>query len=123
MTIQLELWQLISVTATLIIAIVTAFWQLAKMIIRHASADLERRFKVISDHLDAQDGRMSSLEGVVTELRVELARDYVKREDHVRDIGTLAAKFEALAINVERLFRDHSKETLQLIRQEMERRK
>lgn len=121
MTIQLELWQLASAIGSICFVTVAAFWALAKVIAAQAREQIKAQFKTISAHLDAQDIRLTTLEGVVTELRVELAKEYTRREDHVRDIGTLAAKFEALAINVERLFREHGRETLQLIRQEMGR--
>lgn len=106
MTIQLELWQFIS----LIIAVIGAFWAMAKVIARQ-----------IGKHLDLQDLRLATLEKALNELKVEMARDYVRRDDYIRDIGSLSAQFQNLAINVERMFRDVGKETLQMIRQEMNR--
>ena len=119
MTIQVELWQLVSLTATLLIAIIGAFWALARLIILRASEDLDRRFKAITFHLNSQDTNMKQLQAQLTDLRVEVGRDYVRRDDYVRDIGTLATKFEALAINVERMFRDATRDTLSMIKAEL----
>jgi hypothetical protein len=107
MTIQLEFYQL----ALIIIAIIAGFWALAKVIGRQIDA----KFEAITKHLGAQDERLTALEKQVTDLRVELARDYVHHNDYTRDIGILATKFEALAINVERLLHDMTKETMRMI--------
>lgn len=111
MTIHLEFYHL----AMVVIAIIGGFWALVKVIGRLIGA----KFTEISEHLGEQDERMTSLERMFNELRVELARDYVHHDDYVRDIGMLATKFEALAINVERMFRESAKETIAMIKQEL----
>lgn len=109
MTIQLEFYQLVMI----VFAIVAGFWALAKVIGRQ----IDSKFKEITEHLGAQDNRLTALEKQVTDLRVELARDYVHHNDYTRDIGTLASKFEALAINVERMLHNMTKETIDMIRE------
>jgi hypothetical protein len=105
-TIQLELWQFIS----LIVAVIGAFWAMAKVIARQ-----------IGKHLDLQDARLATLEKTLNALQVEMARDYVRRDDYIRDIGSLSNQFQNLAISVERMFREVGRETLQMIRQEVSR--
>lgn len=109
MTIQLEFYQLVMIVCS----IVAGFWALAKII----GLQIDAKFKAITAHLGAQDVRLTALEQQVTELRVELARDYVHHNDYTRDIGTLATKFEALAINLERALRTMTKETHDMIRE------
>jgi hypothetical protein len=106
-TIQLEFYQLVMI----VVSIVAGFWALAKVI----GLQIDAKFKAITEHLRAQDVRLTALEQQVTDLRVELARDYVHHNDYTRDIGTLASKFEALAINVERMLHEMTKETLKMI--------
>ncbi len=118
-TIQLELWQCLVIVGCCSSAVIVAFWALAQVIAKQAQEGIAKQFKSISEHLTRQDGRMTELEKTITDLRIELARDYVNRNDYVRDIGSLATKFEALAINVERMLRDVTKETLQMIKQEI----
>lgn len=107
MTIHLEFYQLV----VIIFTIIGAFFALVKIIGRQIDA----KFAAITEHLSAQDGRLTALERQVTDLRVELARDYVHHNDYTRDIGTLASKFEALAINVERMLHEMTRETLKMI--------
>src|SRR5258706_12987154 len=107
MTIHLELYQFV----ILVFAITGGFYALVKVIGKMVAS----KFTAISNHLEKQDDRLTALEGQVTELRVELARDYVHHNDYTRDIGTLATKFEALAINVERMLHNSTKETMQMI--------
>lgn len=115
MTIQIETYQIVMIA----FAIIAGFWALGKLIVRQTSADLERRFLQISSHLGEQDGKLGSLERAFHEFRVEVARDYIHRDDYIRDIGTLGTKFEALAINVERMFHEQTRDTLQMIKAEL----
>jgi uncharacterized membrane-anchored protein YhcB (DUF1043 family) len=117
--VTLELWQLVSLLLTLVIAVVGAFWAMAKVIARQSKDQIELQFKAIEKHLGEQDGRLQKLENQVTELRVELPRDYTRRDDHIRDIGTIATKIEALALYFERVVRDAPSDILKLIRDEL----
>lgn len=109
--VTLELWQLASMLLTIVIAVVGGFYALVKIIGRL----IEAKFKAITEHLDKQDARLTMLEKQFSDLRAELYRDYVHHNDYTRDIGTLATKFEALAINVERMLHDMTRETMRLI--------
>jgi len=111
MTIHLEVYQL----AMILFAIVAGFWALFYALAKVIGKQLDAKFQAITDHLGKQDERLTALEKQVTDLRVELARDYVHHNDYTRDIGTLATKFEALAINVERMLHEMTKETLKMI--------
>ena len=119
MIIRLELWQLLMAIGALVSSVIFAFWLLTGVIVRQAQRTLTAQFKAISDHLDIQDGRMDALEKTLTEVRIAISRDYVRRDDYVRDIGTLGSQFQALAINVERMFKEAAKDTLSMIKAEL----
>lgn len=113
MTINLEVYQLVMI----VFAILAGFWALFYALATVIGRQLDAKFTAITKHLGAQDVRLTALERQVTELRVELARDYVHHNDYTRDIGTLATKFEALAINVERMLHNMTRETHQMIKE------
>lgn len=115
MTIHLEAYQLVMI----LFAIVAGFWAMFYALAKVIGKMINEKFTSISDHLKAQDARLSSLEERVNELRIEIARDYVHRDDYVRDIGSLGTQFQALAINVERMFRENARETLSMIKAEI----
>lgn len=112
MTIHLEPYQF----AMIVFAIIAGFWALFYALAKVIGKQLNAKFEEITKHLVVQDATMKDLEEKLTALRVEVGRDYVRRDDYIRDIGTLATKFEALAINLERMLHDMTKETIQMIR-------
>lgn len=117
MTIQLEAYQL----AILIAAVVIAFWLMNRSAIKQTRAIVSAQFNALTSHLKQQDGSVKQLERHVNDLRVELARDYVKRSDNVRDIASLKAQFSHLALTVERKLDDHAAETIKTISKELRR--
>lgn len=103
----------------ILFAIVAGFWAMFYALAKVIGKLINDKFQSISDHLKRQDERLSALESQFNELRVEIARDYVHRDDYVRDIGSLGTQFQALAINVERMFGNATRETLKMIQAEM----
>ncbi len=100
--IHLELWQFLC----LIGGGITALWVLAKIIIHQATARIDQRFREITNHLNTQDDKVDKLQRELSEHRIELARDYVRREDYVQMTATIMNKIDALALNVQTMFRD-----------------
>lgn len=115
MTIQLEAYQL----AILIASVILAFWLLNKSTVRQTRIIAATQFAALTSQLKGQGDRFSHLERQVSDLRVELARDYVKRSDNVRDIASLKAQFSQLALTVERKLDEHAMETIKMIRKEL----
>jgi len=99
MRIEFELWHLVS----LMITVIGAFWTLAKIIALQTKADIERQFRAISDELKAQGQSTQRLERELMELKAELPRDYVRREDFTRVISTFEVKVDNLRLTIERL--------------------
>lgn len=102
---QVELWQLITLLVTMVIAIITAFWALGKVIAKQTIENINVRFKAVHEHMKRQDDDFKALERQLTEVRVALPRDYVRREDHVHDIATIKVSIENLALNMEKWMR------------------
>lgn len=115
MTIHLEFYHLVMI----LFAIIAGFWALFYALAKVIGRLINDKFASISDHLKEQDGKLSSLETKFNELRVEIARDYVHRDDYIRDIGSLGTQFQALAINVERMFHEATRDTLKMIQAEL----
>jgi len=103
--IQVEFWQLAGVLVTLVFANITAFWALAKVIARQTTDNINLRFAEVHKHMKRQDDDFKLLERQLNDMRVELPRDYVRREDHVRDIASIKITVENLALNIEKWMR------------------
>jgi hypothetical protein len=101
MTINMELWQLIS----LLVTIIGAFFGLARMLLQGSQQNIDEKFKVVSDHLKGQDESSRRLERDLMELKAELPRDYVRREDHTQVIATIMTKLDAFQLRMEEAFR------------------
>lgn len=123
MTLELNMGNLIAVA----VAFVGALWALLKVFaVQHEKA-LEARFKGLSEHMknngDAIAARFKSLDESVGGIRnsqareqettqrlerellqfkAELPRDYVRREDFIRAVGTIETKIDNMALRVER---------------------
>lgn len=105
MRIELELWHLI----TLMVTVISAFWALAKVIAAQAKNDIKQQFLAISESLAnqgtelRQQGESSRrLERELLDLKTELARDYVRREDFTRVIASFEVKVDNLRLTIER---------------------
>lgn len=107
MKIELELWHLIS----LVITIIGAFWTLGKLIAVQAKSQIDQQFRTLGEHMRVQAEHMKSqdesdrrLERQLMELKAELPRDYVRREDYAQAIATIMTKMDAMAMRVENHF-------------------
>jgi hypothetical protein len=102
MTVSLELWQLI----TLLFAVVSAFWAIARLLMAQAQRNIDEKFRGIGEHMKGQDESSRRLERDLMELKAELPRDYVRREDYTQAIATIMTKIDAMTLRVEAMFRD-----------------
>ena len=100
MTVQLELWQLI----TLLLAFFGAVWVFGKTLFKQTDVRLGERFAAQEllrvDATVRWDKRFDELRNVDRDLlllRAELPREYMRREDHIRSETVTNAKLDALA--------------------------
>lgn len=98
MTLQLDITYLI----TLAIGIVGAFWGLAKMLLAQTQRHIDDRLGTLADGMRAQDEGARRIERDLMELRAELPRDYVRREDHTRTVAAIQVAIDNLRLTVER---------------------
>lgn len=92
MTLQVEFWHLVTLAGGAISTFVGAYWALVRMLL----AQLDKRFGAI-------ERATRALEREHLELRAELPRDYLRREDAVRETAVVHAKLDSLAARIEML--------------------
>ena len=98
MTLQIEFTYVVSLLAL----IVGAFWGIAKMLLTQSKNHIDEQFKAITNTLKTQDDSSRRIERELLELKAELPRDYVRREDHNRVIGGLQVSLDNLRLTIDR---------------------
>jgi len=97
MRIELELWHLM-VLAT---SIVGGFFAIAKMLMAANQKAIDEKFAAVAKGLESQDQTNRRLERELMELKAELPRNYVRREDYTQAIATIMTKIDHVALRVE----------------------
>jgi chromosome segregation ATPase len=99
----------ISNLAALAVAFVGALWALVKIIAMQQEKSLEARFKTLAESLkDMRDSiareqeTTQRLERELLQFKAELPREYVRREDFIRAVGTIETKIDNMALRMER---------------------
>lgn len=107
MNITVEFWQVVG----LVVTIIGAFFTLAKMLLQGSQQSIDEKFKLMGDHMRAQDESSRRLERDLMDLKAELPRDYVRREDYTQAIAMIVTKLDGVVLRVEQSYRDivHSK--------------
>lgn len=105
MILQVELSQVIGLGLTF----VAAFWGLAKMLIVQSQRHIDAQFGVINNTLKTQDEGNRRIERDLMELKAELPRDYVRREDQNRRDGITQVSIDNLRLTIERFMLERSK--------------
>ncbi len=90
-------------------AFIGALWALVKIIAGQQKTNLDTRLQSLTDSMnkvansvDRDREATRTLERQLMELRVELPRDYVRREDFIRAIATIETKIDNMALRMER---------------------
>lgn len=99
-TIELPLWQLLSLG----VGLLGAFFTLFKLLVAAIERRLDQRFAVMDDRFEAlakDSDRLRQVELGLERLRGEMPLHYVRREDYVRNQTVLEAKLDALALRLE----------------------
>jgi hypothetical protein len=97
MRIELELWHLIVLGTS----IVGGFFAVARMLIAANQKAIDEQFMAVAKGLESQDATNRRLERDLMELKAELPRDYVRREDYTQAIATIMTKIDHVALRVE----------------------
>lgn len=98
MILKLELYHVL----VLVFTIVGAFWGLAKMLVAQSQRHIDEQFKAIAQTLAQQDSSSRRIERELMELKAELPRDYVRREDHNRVVAAIQVSIDNLRLTIER---------------------
>lgn len=98
MTVQFELTWLVG----LVLTVTASFWGMAKLLLSQSQKHIDEQFKAIAATLKSQDDSARRIERELMELKAELPRDYVRREDHNRVIGAVHLSIDNLRLTVER---------------------
>ncbi|TXT39216.1 MAG: phage-like protein exported protein [Comamonadaceae bacterium] len=93
----------------ILIAVVSAFWALIKIINIQQDRRQDERFKALGEMMKAiaatqEKNALATLE-LEREFRrhqTDSAREYVRRDDFVRHVGTLEARIDNFALRMER---------------------
>lgn len=93
MTLQIELWQLLS----LIMAGCGALATLGKILLMQIDKRLEQRFGMVERDIE----NWRRLEREFQDMRADLPLQYVRRDDYVRNQTVIEAKLDALALKLE----------------------
>lgn len=100
MKVEFELWQLITLTLT----IVGLFVGAAKLLFAQFARRIDERFTAMTDlynrradSLEEQNNAIQRFDRDLLALRVELAERYVKREDYIRGQTIIESKLDAIA--------------------------
>lgn len=109
MSIELNLGNLIAIA----VAFVGALWTLLKVFaVQHEKA-LETRFKTLIENMSGikasqalEQQNTLRIERELMQFKAELPRDYVRREDFIRAVGTIETKIDNMALRVERAVLD-----------------
>lgn len=88
----------------LLVTIVGAFWAMAKLLLAQSQRHIDAQFKAISETLSRQDEGTRRIERELMDLKAELPRDYVRREDHNRVVGSIQVAIDNLRLTFERAF-------------------
>lgn len=119
--IQIEFLDLAKMTATVIVALLSAGWLLVTLIVnqfttrldeRFQSQDelrkqreiaLDEKFRKIESHIKAEGEGWRQIERDLLELRAALPLQYVRREDAIRQEVIIHSKLDALAAKIDAL--------------------
>lgn len=105
MTLELNIANLIAIGA----AFIGALWALMKTFAVQYERSLEARFKDLGEGMGGiktsqlrEQETTARLERELLRFQAELPRDYVRRDDFVRVVGTIETKIDNMALRVER---------------------
>lgn len=97
MTMQLELWHLI----TLLLAFFSACAGGAKLLLHQIERHLDQRLDGIEAAAKDEAGEWRRIEREMMAMKADMPLHYVRREDYIRGQSVIEAKLDALALKLE----------------------
>jgi hypothetical protein len=101
MMLQIEFWQLVSMCAAGLCAFAGVLWAVVRMGLSQAQLTQQEAQKQVLQRLDAIDvankdaaHKSNKLERELLQLQVDLAKEYVRREDYILGQAVLEAKLD-----------------------------
>lgn len=105
MKIEMELWHALS----LLVTVIGAFWAIARLLMVQYSARIDEKFSVVSEQiksLGAQGAKYGEdvlrLERELSALRLEMMRDFTRREDHNQAIASIRVGLDNMSLRIEK---------------------
>lgn len=92
MTVQIELWHLM----TLLLAFFTAVWAFGKVLLGQIEKRIDEKFSAQTAALKGTADKVEQLERDFLRHLADLPVHYVRREDYVRGQSVIEAKLDAL---------------------------
>lgn len=92
MTVQIELWQLV----TLLLAFFAAVWAFGKVLLGQIEKRIDEKFSAQAITLKGTADKVEKLERDFLRHLADLPVHYVRREDYVRGQSVIEAKLDAL---------------------------
>lgn len=112
MILTIDLWQAVSLLG----AMLGAMWAIGKMLIAQVAKRRDEQLEQINDRLgqlgkrlDGQDESDRRLERQMGDMRAELPREYVRRDDFVRAISGFDVRVDQLRLTIERALYERNK--------------
>ncbi len=97
MTVQLELWHLI----TLLITVLGAFMGFGRMLVEQFDRRVDGGFGKLEKQISALQDSDRDREREMHQMRTDLVQSFVRREDYIRGDAVTHAKIDALATKIE----------------------
>jgi len=105
MQIQLELWHLISLAVT----VIGAYAAIAKMLMSQVTKGIDDKFGLVTKLIESlsQQGEkygadVLRLERELAALRLEMMRDFTRREDHNQAIASIRVGLDNMSLRIEK---------------------
>ena len=86
-----------------VITLMGTFWGLARMLLSQTQKQITDQFSQITTHLNKQEEMDRRLEREVMELKAQLPREYVRREDYVQQVAMILTKLDAMQLRHENI--------------------
>lgn len=108
MPVQIELWQLITGIAAVIVAFASVVWLFGTILVRQFNAQLAERFGVIQSDMnkraeeDAEVAKqLRQFERDFAKFQIDMPVQYVRREDYIRGQTVIESKLDAVYSKLE----------------------
>jgi hypothetical protein len=101
MTLQIDFWQLLTFSAGLLLAFLSAAFGMGRMLLGQVEKRLDTRFLSLERAAQEESSQWRRVERELLDLRAELPLHYVRREDYIRGQSVIEAKLDGLALRIE----------------------